>query len=279
MTKVRIATTFPRPTVYLDRQSYEDMVMVANATRDEVAWFCQVTEFPDDVFLIHDVFVPHQESSGATVEIQPDILASFAEEYLDKYGIEGFNRLHCWGHSHHTMGVTPSSQDQSTVDKLCDAIGQRFFAIRTNHRGDIEVDVAYPNGITLEDVDTYIGVPDQNKEAEWQALVKERVSRITYKVSAYAGGKGQGKGKGKAHGAQAPQLPANATGMGFADDDWDQGAKEFNGDVFAGDGMYYSATQKRYVKHHELTHFDLLALEDDEDSVDAMSAHMQRWGF
>ena len=182
MAKIRRSTRQPNPQVFIEREAFDDMLCISRATRDEVAWFAQVYPMDDEVYVIDKVFLPKQQSSGATVEIEPEHLVELAEEFIDLHGAEAFNRLHCWGHSHHTMSVGPSGQDQKTVDDLCDAIGKVFIAIRVNHRGEYEVDVAYPNGITIEDADAYIGWIPREKEEAWDALVKERVSRITYKA-------------------------------------------------------------------------------------------------
>jgi hypothetical protein len=177
--RMRTSSHSPAPRVYVDRGAYNDMLHVARATKDEVAWFCEV-ERVDNGMLISNVFVPHQQSNGGTVEITPATLASFADEFLDLYGVEAFNRLHCWGHSHHTMGVTPSQQDASTIDQLCAAIGSPFVGIRINHSGQIQADVALPNGVTYEDVECFIGTPDPERAAQWKEIVDGRLTRIAH---------------------------------------------------------------------------------------------------
>jgi hypothetical protein len=181
MGKLRLSTEFPTPHVYIDRDSFDDMLCISRATTREVAWFAQVHHEGNEVYVIDNVFLPKQQSSMATVEIEPEHLAAFADEYIQLHGPEMYNKLHCWGHSHHTMGVTPSGQDQKTVDELCAAIKQVFIAIRVNHSGQFQVDVAYPNGVTIEDANAYIGWIPREKEEGWSALVKERVEMITYK--------------------------------------------------------------------------------------------------
>jgi hypothetical protein len=139
------------------------------------------------VYLIDNVFLPRQQASGATVEIEPDHLAEFADEYITLHGPEAYNKLHCWGHSHHTMGVSPSSQDQKTVDQLCAAIKKVFIALRVNHSGQVQADVAYPSGVTVEDANVYIGWIPREKEEAWSAAVKERVEFIKYKKTTTPG--------------------------------------------------------------------------------------------
>lgn len=178
---IRISKAQRSPHVFIERDAFDDMLCIARATNSEVAWFAQVEELEDNMFLVDHVFLPKQESSTATVEIQPEDLAEFAEEYISAYGPDAYNRLRCWGHSHAKMGVFASAQDQKTVDELSSAIKATFIAIRVNHAGDLAVDVAYANGVTVEGADASVGWIPREKEEEWAAIVKERVQRITYK--------------------------------------------------------------------------------------------------
>jgi len=103
--------------------------------------------------------------------------------------------------SHVKMTTGPSSQDQQTVDKLCAAIGKPFVAIRVNQRGDIECDIALPIGITYQGESPSVGFVDKEREAMWQALVKERVTDIPSVY--YTKGKGAAVGPAKAAGSNA----------------------------------------------------------------------------
>lgn len=178
MPTTRLAKRMQSPQVFIDQDAFNDMLCISRATKDEVAWFAQVDALEDNVFIIRDVYLPKQQSSGTTVEIEPEHLILMADEYIEEYGNEAFNRLHCWGHSHGSMGVTPSHQDDTTIDDLCAAINKPFLAIRVNHKGAYQVDVAYPNGVTVVDANAQVGWVTQKQEAFWKDLVTQRVSRI-----------------------------------------------------------------------------------------------------
>lgn len=158
------------------------MMHITRATEKEVAWFCEVDHYEkEDTYLIRDVFLPHQQTSSSTAEIEPEHLEAFALEFLEQRGDEAYNRMRCWGHSHHTMGVSPSKQDEQMIDQLAIDAGGVFIAIRTNQRGSMEVDVAYPSLYTLADIRYYVGIRNVEQEQHWAALVKERVHPIQVK--------------------------------------------------------------------------------------------------
>ena len=211
MSSIRISKEHPTPYVYIDRDAFDDMLCIARATDAEVAWFAQVRDEGDGVFVIDNVYLPKQQSSASTVEIEPEHLMEFAEEYIEQQGPEAYNRLRCWGHSHAKMGVTPSYQDQKTVDELCAAIKSVFIAIRVNHAGAFAVDVAYPSGITFEDTNAFIGWIPREKEESWAAIVKDRVQKITYQYTK----------KVAAAGKPAGALPSGAYTAGSAYSYWD----------------------------------------------------------
>lgn len=179
----------PSPMLYIPFDVYQDMLWIAKATKDEVSFFGEVDTIDTDVFQVRNVSVPEQQASGSTVEIEPKDLEAFALEYLEKHGTEAYNRLRLWGHSHHTMGVQPSGQDQGMIDSLTNLVRDTFIALRINHRGDVQVDVAYyDTGITVEDSDYAVGTPNPERKAEWEAIVKARVRKITYTPTTPKGG-------------------------------------------------------------------------------------------
>lgn len=174
------------PAVWIDHPVYRDMLDICMAVNSEVAWFGEMETHPDEVYLITNVSVPYQQASGATVEIEPADLEEYALEYLEKHGPEAYNRLRVWGHSHNTMGVSPSKQDQDTIDSLCEAVGETFVAIRMNQKGAIEVDVAYPDGTTVENAEVEVGLYDPKRAEEWKKIVTTRLRKIVYsKAPAY----------------------------------------------------------------------------------------------
>lgn len=239
MPSIRVSREIKKPRVVIDREAYDDMITIANATNKEVAWFCLVDWDAEGNAYVYDVHLPRQQAQTTTVEIEPEHLSQMLDEFLLKYDQEEalsmFNRMHCWGHSHVKMGTTPSGQDQSTIDRLCTTINQRFIAIRVNQRGNIECDIALPEGITFEGETPAVGFVDREREEMWTALVKERVTDIPAPVytkgkalavsprSAAASSPVVGTGGTYQHSTSQVKQTPSATPVNFADsDEWEE---------------------------------------------------------
>jgi len=103
MGTIRISSEFKKPRVVIDRQAYDDMISIANATHKEVAWFCLVDWSENgEMAFVHEVYLPKQQAQTTTVEIEPEHLAAMLDEFLATYGqneaLDKFNRMHAWGH-------------------------------------------------------------------------------------------------------------------------------------------------------------------------------------
>ena len=189
------------PRVLIPEVVARDMLAITHAIDTEVAWFGTVRRHSEFSFEITEIFLPHQQVNHGTTETQPEHLAALAEELLaGPDGEEQYNALRFWGHSHHTMGVSPSSQDNLTLRALVKSVGEAFISCRTNKRNQIEIDVGYPNGWTFWDVPyeiTNAAVVDDR----WSALIKERVHPIRHTTPVvYQGGYGQTHAPGRSFG-------------------------------------------------------------------------------
>lgn len=179
--KVRVLAKFA-PKVHIPQETWDDMMHITALVDKEVGWFTRV-ERSEDTFILHDVRLPTQQSSGATVEFEPEHLDNYLLELMED-SPEDFaevnNTLRCWAHSHNNMGVSPSGQDQKTIEGLvqnCDY----FVAVRVNKRGEVEADVALASlGLVCEDVPVTVGAIDMERREFWKEQVKERVKAISY---------------------------------------------------------------------------------------------------
>ena len=79
----------------------------------EVGFYAIVDERPNYTFFIRDVFYPkHSEANAGTCEISPEGETDMMN-WLIEHGREGdLEKQRFWGHSHHTMGTSPSAQDE-----------------------------------------------------------------------------------------------------------------------------------------------------------------------
>jgi hypothetical protein len=143
------------PTIFVDKRVLAIMHIYIDQCADEIGWLCAAKRTPDNDIHIYDVFLFEQEVHGATTEISPASLASFAEKLLmEPNGMELFNDIRAWGHSHVRMAVNPSGQDDLQMKKFGESGAEWFVRIIGNKLGDIRFDVYdYERGIEIHHCD------------------------------------------------------------------------------------------------------------------------------
>ena len=148
----------------------------------EIGWLGQVVR-QDNYYIIKDVYLFKQEVHSTTCEITPEGLAEFAEEILNQEnGLEIYNSIRLWGHSHVNMTVSASGQDDSQM-KLFKETGCDWF-LRTiaNKHGDMEFTLFdYKNNYIVEDVpwQMWIGL-DIELEDSIKKEIESKVQKKTY---------------------------------------------------------------------------------------------------
>lgn len=81
--------------------------------QQEVGFYAAVDHREDGSYFVRDVFYPkHSEMQWATCEISPEGESDMMNWLLDKGREADIQKIRFWGHSHHTMGTSPSSQDE-----------------------------------------------------------------------------------------------------------------------------------------------------------------------
>lgn len=201
------------PKVVVSAQAASDMMTITeHFSTTEVAWFGTVTKDPAvELFTIERILVPHQDVDSSTAEVQAEDMAKFAMSILEEYGIETYNNLRLWGHSHHSMSVGPSATDIETVLALAELSEDYYVAVRTNCKGDIEFDVAYADGTLFQGAKYSIdAVP---RDDALISMLDARVRRMTYSAPVYSKGKGK---KGKENGKPAGPIVYKGQNIG----DW-----------------------------------------------------------
>lgn len=229
MFKVHKADTSVRnvkpPMILVSEEAAKDMWAITDIVTDEVGWLGSVEyDREEHTFLITHIFLPRQEVNTSTTELDPEGIAEVMEELINQ-GDEGIalaNSIRFWGHSHVSMGVSPSGQDNTELANLAKDTGDYFIAARTNKKGEIRFDMLTSEGWLYHDLPwNYESVHDPRYE-QLQEMIKERVQRKVYgyqrgrHVQTPAGAK-QGKGT-----AAAPATGSHlGGGYGGLWDEWD----------------------------------------------------------
>lgn len=142
------------PRVFISTEAISKMKHFVDKCQDEIGWLGTAYRTKNNI-IINDVFLFDQEVHATTTEITPEGLSEFAEELLQMgdIGIEIWNNLKVWGHSHVNMSVSPSSQDDKQMLTFKEGGHDWFIRIIANKKGDMKVDVYdYEVGIIYLDV-------------------------------------------------------------------------------------------------------------------------------
>jgi hypothetical protein len=177
------------PTVHISETALKKMFIYTDEVSDEVGWLG--TAYRDgNTYLIKEVFLFDQQVHGATTEITPEGLADFATELMQQPdGMEIWNNMKMWGHSHVNMGITPSGQDDKQMEEFSQNGHDFFIRLICNKKGDLGVDVYdYENGMEFHNAPWVIYhdvVQDEGKllvEQQLQELYK-RIDELELMIS------------------------------------------------------------------------------------------------
>lgn len=125
------------PSVYYTKEVWESITYLVDKCTQEIGWLGLVEEY-QGWYLVTEIFIPEQEVSSATTDIEPEALAALTMQLLDEG--KDPNQLRYWGHSHVNMQVSPSTTDELQIQEYLQDVD---FFIRGiyNKKGDSKVDV------------------------------------------------------------------------------------------------------------------------------------------
>lgn len=197
----KIETIFEETKVYITTNAYAKMTHIVNMCNKEVGWLGTAEWVKDNnLIVISDILLFNQEVSRTTCEITPEGLAKFAEEILQQEnGIEIWNSIKLWGHSHVNMGVSPSGQDDSQMKVFADH-NDWFLRIIANKSGELKIDLYdYESNLSYLDLKWELFIPELIASKEFiESEIKEKVKEKTYSCNyGYAYGYGYRYNKNK----------------------------------------------------------------------------------
>lgn len=159
------------PNVLINPIALAKMQLLVDICTEEVGWL-GIAIKRDNSFIIQDIYIFEQEVASTTTEITPEGLTKFAEHILTlPDGIDIWNNLKVWGHSHVNMSVFSSSQDDEQMNFFSNNGHDWFIRIIANKEGDLKVDIYnYEAGIS------YVDVP-------WECLISPEEEDILNKIN------------------------------------------------------------------------------------------------
>lgn len=157
--RVKPATTVKvletrKPCVFISSIALSKMKEYVVNCPDEIGWMGTATRDDNGNFIIHDTYLFAQDVHATTTEITPAGLASVGEEILSRAdGMEIWNSLRMWGHSHVRMAVNPSGQDDLQMNTFVETGHDWFLRLICNKNGDMKIDLwDYKNALVFIDI-------------------------------------------------------------------------------------------------------------------------------
>jgi hypothetical protein len=132
------------PKIIISRQALEDQAIITDIATVEVGMLGAVEKLADGTLVVQRVYLIDQQVNAGTNEISTEGLGKLAVELgrnANPVIKADVNRLYYWFHSHHTMGVEPSGQDDTQVGLW--KRNEAPFLIRAigNKRGELKLDL------------------------------------------------------------------------------------------------------------------------------------------
>lgn len=102
--------------------------------------FLGLVEERDGSYIITEIFYPkHCLVTSTTCEIAPEGEVEIAQELIDQDRVDDIAKIRFWGHSHHTMGTTPSGQDDTQAIEKMNNNGAYFIRAIANKSNEMSV--------------------------------------------------------------------------------------------------------------------------------------------
>ena len=166
-----------QPKIYINNYAFNKIFEYVNGIDKEIGWLGTVIR--DGLnFFIDDVFLFKQEVHSTTTEITPEGLNEFAMELMsEQNGIETWNNMKLWGHSHVNMGTNPSGQDDKQIETF-ESCGYDFFIrMICNKKGSMRLDLYdYTTGIIYEELNYTIYYSEE--DLAFKSSIEEKIKSL-----------------------------------------------------------------------------------------------------
>lgn len=200
------------PQVIYTTEAWQTIQYIVSKCAKEVGWLGLVEKHGND-YWVTEVFIPEQEVTSVTTEIEAEAMAALAMWMMDND--RDPSQMYYWGHSHVNMGVSPSGQDETQLEEYlhnCNVFIRGIY----NKKGDSKVDIFDTEaGVVHQCVDNYPEHALLSDELR-KRLDKELKDNVTdapaYSYnSGYNGGKQGGYQTPSVVGASKSSQPSQST--------------------------------------------------------------------
>lgn len=183
--------------LWLSQLAYSKTVALVTEFSDEVAWHGLAIRSARNEFLIEDIFVYPQEVTGSTVSTDQAGYSKWLYEFDD----ETFNKIRMQGHSHVSMGVSPSGVDSGHREKILDQLDGDMLYIFMIWNKRLETHTLIydmENNILYEDSDITVRIAGDDSLEAFLADAKAKVQQRKTVYHVKTKGEKRSKAKGEA---------------------------------------------------------------------------------
>lgn len=174
------------PTVTISKIAMDKMLEYIHQSNLEIGWL-GCAEHTDKGYHISDVFLFKQEVHSTTTEITTEGLSEFAMELMqDENGVEKWNNMRVWGHSHVNMTTFASGQDEKQMDLFIENSNDFFIRIIANKKEDFKIDIwDFNRGVIYEDMEYIV---EYGEEISNQiGVLKKQIEMLKERINALIG--------------------------------------------------------------------------------------------
>lgn len=140
------------PKIYINAETYRIMTQLVKNCSDEIGWLA-LCEKKDNDYLIYGIEICEQECGAAHTDLMESGLQEIASRFIKEGRIDEMNNVRVWCHSHVNMGVTPSTQDETTFKEYYKECDDYFIRIIMNKREECNIAlVDNSSGLLFEDL-------------------------------------------------------------------------------------------------------------------------------
>lgn len=177
---------YKEPIVYFTPNALRISHYIVEKSSKEVAWMALTKRLDSgDILITDEIFIPKQEATSTDVTITENAMMDMALEILETH--DDTSTLLAHFHSHVNMACYPSAQDNAQIEEYFDSMPPYFVRGIFNKKGDIRVDVFFPNSLVgFNTVVTEIMYPGDDPDFKnLDKILKDNVTERYYSPTAY----------------------------------------------------------------------------------------------
>lgn len=177
--------------IFMEPDVHKKLDAIIQECGSEVGWICLMERVGKWEFHIKDIFIPSQQASAVTTDIDHQAIGELECQMWDEGKISMENQmttgLYMWGHSHVNMSTSPSSQDISQFRDLIKNKPPYFIRMIANKKGEFTNDL-YINDETYGEIklsSVPISVLDDRMDEIRESIRKELKEKVRKEVYTY----------------------------------------------------------------------------------------------